>query len=84
MVAKPKPEPVKKKVVSTTVTNASPKVSKTDQVDIVGKTITKTPITNNGMTLMYIKVEYTWGGKFFFIEDEPNQYRNISQQYYIE
>jgi len=50
--------------------------------EIGGKRVTRTVITSNDITLVYIKVEYKWGGRFFFIEDEPNQYRNISEVYY--
>jgi len=51
-------------------------------VEIKGRTILKTNITRNKVTLIYVKVEYNWGGKFFFIEDEPGVYRNISEQFY--
>ena len=61
-----------------------PQKIKVDKTEAVGKTTTRNEITNNGVTLIYIKVEYTWGGKFFFIEDEPRVYRNISEQYYIK
>lgn len=50
--------------------------------EIGGKRVIRTVITSNDITLVYIKVEYKWGGRFFFIEDEPNQYRNISEVYY--
>lgn len=51
-------------------------------VDIPGKTTTKTSITQGNITLIYIKVEYKWGGRYFFIQDEENQFRNISETYY--
>jgi hypothetical protein len=50
--------------------------------EIGGKKITRTAITSKDITLIYVKVEYKWGGRFFFIEEEPNQYRNISEVYY--
>jgi hypothetical protein len=54
----------------------------TNQTEVAGKTITQTTVNQGNMTLVYIKVVYTWGGKFFFIQDETNQYRNISENYY--
>jgi len=56
--------------------------NKVNKVDVAGRTITKTEITENNITLVYVKVEYTWGGRYFFVEDEPGVYRNISEQYY--
>lgn len=31
---------------------------------------------------VYIKVEYQWGGIFYFIEDYPGYYRNVSESYF--
>jgi len=51
-------------------------------LDSPGKTVTRISITQGNTSLVYIKVEYKWGGRFFFIQDEVNQYRNISESYY--
>lgn len=67
----------------TVTSNTKPVVKQIDKVEIAGRTTTKTKITENNTTLTYVKVEYTWGGRFFFIEDEPGIFRNISEQYYI-
>jgi len=58
------------------------KIGKVDKIEATGKTTTRTQITENEITLTYIKVEYTWGGKYYFIEDENNVFRNISEFYY--
>lgn len=52
------------------------------QTEVAGRTVTRTEVTQGNMTLVYIKVEYTWGGRFFFIQDETNEFRNISETYY--
>jgi len=61
---------------------AKDRTKQNSNVEIKGRTILKTKITRNKVTLIYVKVEYTWGGKFFFIEDEPGVFRNISEQFY--
>lgn len=70
---KPKPQRVK---------NAAPQKTQVSNVEVAGKTTTQTSITYNGITLIYIKVVYTWGGKYFFIQDEDKAFRNISENYY--
>lgn len=76
-------KPNKKPTYGTSVVKKQkPSVKQVNKVEIAGKTTTKTSITENDVTLIYVKVKYTWGGRFFFIEDEPGVFRNISEQYY--
>lgn len=57
-------------------------VHRSEQTQGAGKKITRTKVTRGNVTLVYIKVEYSWGGPFYFIQDEVNAYRNISGIFY--
>lgn len=50
--------------------------------DVNGKKTTRTSIVFNKQKYDLIKVEHSWGPKYFFIQYEHRQYQNISEQYY--
>lgn len=57
------------------------KVDVTKQ-NVAGKQVTRTEVSKGDITEIYLKVEYDWGGRYFFIQDEVDQFRNISESYY--
>ena len=61
------------------------KYSKNKTVEFIEKPnrkITRVIINENQKIIIYIKVVYNWGATFYFIQDEYDHFRNISQTYY--
>lgn len=76
---------------SSSKTNVAPSVFKTQapmvndvtKMDVKGKKIFRTEIIEDDHTYIYLKIEYDWGGPFYFIQDETNAFRNISKSFYL-
>jgi len=73
----PKPVNTKPKVYSAIIID-----KKTDVREYAGKSVTTVTITRGDIVTIYKKVNYSWGGQYYFIQDETNAYRNISESYF--
>lgn len=77
-------EPQTTKPVVTRPAAYKPKIERTDvsKQEVAGKKVTRIEVQNGDITVVYLKVEYNWGGRFFFIQDEVDEFRNISESYF--
>lgn len=62
--------------------NNLPKTKNIKKEELSGRTITRITVKQGDFSTVYIKVEHSWGGRFFFIQDENDQLRNISETFF--